>query len=167
MAELSAIRETPHSISESPSILQSQLDSTAFPHESSTDNDSRRRTRAIQPDNAGDDFEAIELHHLSDCPSHLSSLSTVSYSSEDYNMGPRRWPSHSSTVRSATDHENSTFPALSRFWSHHVSLVVPHKHNRDYFGMSIYNFYSVFAPLITSPSLIVLFNGSIFGFCAN
>lgn len=148
--------ETSHTTSSSPPPPQSRPDSRDTPQGTSTHDGVQQNGTSILASNTNDEREATELHEISSTPHHdLSSPSTASFSSEEYGTGSRRPRSRPSSVRSSVKSEHSMFPELRKFWSHHVSLVVSHKKNRDYFGMS-QNSYLLFSLIVQPPSVFVL-----------
>lgn len=93
--------------------------------------------------NASRPREATELRELRRRRS-SDSTSEASLSSNDYRATPRHIRSHTSTIRSTdgtvidgVTGRPKRFQAIRRFWLRNINLEVPHKANRDYFGIPL------------------------------
>lgn len=86
-----------------------------------------------------DEREALELHEIQTREDHELDYSSASASSGDeYRVTTRRTTSRATTVRSRAN-QTGPWSRLCRFWTHHVTLTVPQKSNRDHYGKSIFN----------------------------
>jgi hypothetical protein len=117
-------------------------DSIQVPHEahsSTVVHDSpppspRTRTRTHAHAEA-DDREALELHQIQTHEDADFNDSSPSVSSgEEIRITTRRTRSRASIQ--STHRGKDPWSRLCRFWTHHVTLTVPQKSNRDHFGES-------------------------------
>lgn len=94
--------------------------------------ETRPPSRRDEPDD--DDREALELQEIQTREDRELDYSTPSASSgEEYRVNPRRTTSRRSVRRPRVDRKGP-WRKFSRFWTHHVTLTVSHKTNRDHFG---------------------------------
>jgi hypothetical protein len=99
-----------------------------------------RKTRSRDNDNALDPHEALELQQLQTHEDNELDYSTPSASSGDeYRVVTRRTTSRSLASRADTQQRRQArkgiWGKLTRIWTHNVTLTVPHKSSRDYFGV--------------------------------
>ncbi|KAJ5114392.1 hypothetical protein NUU61_000151 [Penicillium alfredii] len=88
-------------------------------------------------DNNPDEREALELHEIQTREDNELDLSTPSASSgEEYRITTRRTTSRAGHRRAREDRKGP-WNRICRFWTHQVSLIVPHKNNRDHLGENI------------------------------
>lgn len=82
--------------------------------------------------------EALELQEIQTHEDNELNHSTPSASSGDeYRIVMRRTTSRTLSARADACRRQSrkgVWGKFTRFWTHHVTLTVPHKSNRDYFG---------------------------------
>lgn len=82
--------------------------------------------------------EALELQEIQTHEDNELNYSTPSASSGDeYRVVTRRTISRTLSARADARRRQSrkgVWGKFTRFWTHHVTLTVPHKSNRDYFG---------------------------------
>lgn len=90
-----------------------------------------REARA--PDNPEEDWEALELQAIQTHEDNELDYSTPSASSGEEYQPVRRTTSRRS-VRRTRVHRTGWWSKIARFWTHHVTLTVPQKSNRDHFG---------------------------------
>jgi hypothetical protein len=93
-------------------------------------------------DSDTDTREAVELREIQTHEDNQLEESTQSNSSGDeYRVVTRRTTSRAAAARVESRRrrlaKKGAWGAFARFWTHHVTLTVPHKSNRDYFGQSI------------------------------
>ncbi|KAJ5865134.1 uncharacterized protein N7529_007050 [Penicillium soppii] len=86
-----------------------------------------------------DPREALELQEIQTHEDNELNNSTPSNSSGDeYRVVTRRTTSRALAAHADARHRRQArkgaWGKLTRFWTHHVTLTVPHKSNRDYFG---------------------------------
>jgi uncharacterized membrane protein YidH (DUF202 family) len=86
-----------------------------------------------------DPREALELQEIQTYEDNELNGSTPSNSSGDeYRVVTRRTTSHAlaarADARQRRQARKGAWGNLTRFWTHHVTLTVAHKSNRDYFG---------------------------------
>lgn len=86
-----------------------------------------------------DPREALELQEIQTREDNELDQSTHSASSGDeYRVVTRRTTSRALAARADARQRHQArkgaWGKLTRFWTHHVTLTVPHKSNRDYFG---------------------------------
>lgn len=98
--------------------------------------------REVRPRDDASDVDprdALELQEIQTHEDDELNYSTASNSSGDeYRVVTRRTTSRALAARAdARQHREARKGAwgkLTRFWTHHVTLTVPQKSNRDYFG---------------------------------
>lgn len=98
-----------------------------------------RNTRPRDNDHDVDPQEALELQQLQAHEDNELDYSTPSASSGDeYRVVTRRTTSRALASRADAEHRRQarkgTWGKLTQFWTHNVTLTVPHKSSRDYFG---------------------------------
>lgn len=94
-----------------------------------------REARAAE--NREDDREALELQEIQTHEDNELDYSTPSASSgEEYRLS-RRTTSRRS-VRRPRVQRKGWWNKIARFWTHHVTLTVPQKSNRDHFGEIVF-----------------------------
>lgn len=83
-----------------------------------------------------DPREALELQEIQTREDNELNESTASASSGDeYRVVTRRTTSRiAARAEARRQARKGAWGKLTRFWTHHVTLTVPHKSNRDYFG---------------------------------
>ncbi|KAJ5502988.1 hypothetical protein N7463_005862 [Penicillium fimorum] len=87
-------------------------------------------------DTGNDDREALELHAIQTQEDNELDYSTPSASSGDeHHIPTRRTPSRADS-RTSRKVRKGLWGWICRFWGRHVTLTVPQKSNRDYFGTS-------------------------------
>lgn len=96
--------------------------------------DSRPPSRSEDDD---DDREALELHQIQTHEDTDLNHSSPSVSSgEEIRITTRRTRSRASFQSTYNHRGKDPWSRLCRFWTHHVTLTVPQKSNRDHFGKS-------------------------------
>jgi hypothetical protein len=90
-------------------------------------------------DSETDTREALELQEIQTYEDNQLEDSTQSNSSGDeYRVVTRRTTSRAEAARVESRRRRlarkGAWGKFARFWTHHVTLTVPHKSNRDYFG---------------------------------
>lgn len=114
----------------------------ATTHASSPERPTSAALRNGQPrDDASDSDprEALELQEIQTRDDNELNDSMPSNSSgEEYRVVTRRTTSRAlaarTDARQRRQSRNGTWGKLTQFWTHHVTLTVPHESNRDYFG---------------------------------
>ncbi|KAJ5902574.1 hypothetical protein N7495_003102 [Penicillium taxi] len=85
-------------------------------------------------DNRPDQREALELHEIQTQEDNELDDSMASASSGDeYHVTTRR--ATQTATPSIACHRKGLWSKLCHFWTHHVTLTVPHKSNRDHFAL--------------------------------
>lgn len=97
-----------------------------------------RNTRPRDNNNLGS-HEALELQEIQTQEDNELNYSTPSASSGDeYRVVTRRTTSRALASRAAAQQRQQArkgiWGKLTRIWTHNVTLTVPHKSSRDYFG---------------------------------
>ncbi|CAI7591279.1 unnamed protein product [Penicillium glandicola] len=98
------------------------------------------RPRDNDNDNDLDSHEALELQQLQTHEDNELDYSTPSASSGDeYRVVTHRTTSRALASRAEAQQRRQArkgvWGKLTRFWTHHVTLTVPHKSSRDYFAL--------------------------------
>lgn len=93
-----------------------------------------RGARSAAPRNDSmDTQEAIELQRIQTHEDNELDYSSPSASSgEEYRISRQ---TTRRSVRRPRAHQKGLWSKIVRFWTHHVTLTVPQKSNRDHFGM--------------------------------
>ncbi|KAJ5761246.1 hypothetical protein N7520_008402 [Penicillium odoratum] len=82
-----------------------------------------------------EDREALELQEIQTGEDDELEYSSPSASSGDeYRVTTRRTVSRA-TNPSSRHHRTGLWSRICRFWTHHVTLTVPHKNNRDHYAL--------------------------------
>ncbi|KAJ5133061.1 hypothetical protein N7448_007219 [Penicillium atrosanguineum] len=92
-----------------------------------------RETRPSSPRDR-DDREALELREIQTQEDHELDYSSPSASSGEEYRVTRRTTSRRSVRRPGVERKG-TWHKICRFWTHHVTLTVPQKSNRDHFAL--------------------------------
>ncbi|CAG7919385.1 unnamed protein product [Penicillium olsonii] len=97
-----------------------------------------RNVRSRDRDVVEDPREALELQQIQTREDNELNESTASASSgNEYRVVTRRTTSRAVRARADARRQarKGAWGKLARFWTHHVTLTVPHKSNRDYFAL--------------------------------
>lgn len=112
-------------------------------HEGQEEQQPRRRRRHVisrTESNNSRPREATELDEIVNPSS--ASTSAASISSGEYRVTPRHSARETAADQTATisssANKNKRFKTIRRWWSRNITLNVPQKGNRDYFGMYSY-----------------------------
>ncbi|KAJ5638795.1 hypothetical protein N7528_001185 [Penicillium herquei] len=90
--------------------------------------------RPPSPCHSRDDREALELHEIQTREDNELNESSASASSGDeYRITTRRTTSRA--TQQSRKHRTGLWGRLCRFWTHHVTITVPHKGNRDHYAL--------------------------------
>jgi hypothetical protein len=90
-----------------------------------------------EADAEADDREALELHQIQTHEdAELNDSSPSVSSGEEIRITTRRTRSRASVQSTRAHRGKDPWSRLCRFWTHHVTLTVPQKSNRDHFGES-------------------------------
>lgn len=88
-------------------------------------------------DTRSDDRDPLELHRIQTCEDdEIDSSAPSASSGDEYRMTTRRTTSRSISQREL-EGGNGLRSRICRSWNRNVTLIVPQKSNRDYFGMLI------------------------------